>query len=219
MTQTTSTFNSIAADCAAHGLAVLAALHAEPDDAPDAETLLLIGNAGPAMWRAFKQSAEFKLPRHALDTWSRRVIGNLAARYGAVALFPFGGPPYHPFQRWASRSGMFSASPLGVLVHPSYGPWFAFRGALAFPDRIDIPATEPADPCGTCRDKPCLTACPVDAISAGRAYDAVRCRDHVSRRNNQCFNTGCLARHACPLGRDFVYEAEQARFHMDAFAD
>jgi epoxyqueuosine reductase len=51
-----------------------------------------------------------------IDRWSRRVIGHMACDLGAKALFPFGGPPWHPFiagrnaraapgkARWASSS-------------------------------------------------------------------------------------------------------------------
>jgi Fe-S-cluster-containing hydrogenase component 2 len=116
------------------------------------------------------------------------------------------------------RAGGVSTSPLGVLVHPIYGPWFAYRGALAFGEAIEAPPVQHADPCGTCRDKPCIAACPVGAISQSGAYDVGACRDHVSSADNACYALGCLARHACPLGADFVYPPAQAGFHMRAFA-
>jgi hypothetical protein len=28
---------------------------------------------------------------------------------------------------------------------------------------------------------------------------------------------GCLARRACPVGREYAYDPAQARFHMQAF--
>ena len=42
-----------------------------------------------------------------LDRWSRRLIERLARELGGRALFPFGGPPFLPFQRWASQQNWF----------------------------------------------------------------------------------------------------------------
>jgi epoxyqueuosine reductase len=56
-----------------------------------------------------------------IDRWSRRVIGHMACDLGAKALFPFGGPPWHPFIAWAKRSGRAWESPVGFLVHDRAG--------------------------------------------------------------------------------------------------
>ena len=50
---------------------------------------------------------------------------------GAAPIYPFGGPPYWPFQRWAQRAEAVFPSPLGILIHPEYGLWHAYRAALA----------------------------------------------------------------------------------------
>lgn len=218
MSETKSVLREITTDCAAHGLTVLAGLHMTPEDQLDGQTLLLIGNAGPDMWCAFAASAVFSVTENPLDAWSRRVLSEMAQQHGARGLFPFDGPPYHPFQRWALRTRQFSASPFGVLVHPTYGPWFAFRGALLLDEKIDLPHTALADPCGTCIAKPCIAACPVNAVHRDAPYDLTACREHVGTQNNPCFSTGCLSRHACPYGRGFAYTPEQARFHMAAFS-
>ena len=44
------------------------------------------------------------------------IIGTLAQNLGAVALYPFGGPPYWPFQQWAQRCEPVHPSPLGLLT-------------------------------------------------------------------------------------------------------
>jgi hypothetical protein len=50
------------------------------------------------------QATEFRDGRpDPIDRWSRRVIGHMACDLGAKALFPFGGPPWHPFIAWAKR--------------------------------------------------------------------------------------------------------------------
>jgi hypothetical protein len=51
----------------------------------------LIGNAGPALWRAFTEQ-RLSEP-DSLDAWTRRAIGSIAAAVGAQVHFPFDGPP------------------------------------------------------------------------------------------------------------------------------
>ena len=184
---------------------------------PGVGTLLLIGNAGPALWRAFgKDRAEGP---DALNRWTERAVRPLASRFGAQALFPFDGPPYWPFQRWALEAEPVRISPLGLLIHPRYGLWHAYRAALAFAatDLALPPRGAAPDPCDVCAAKPCLTACPVGAFG-GRGYDLPACLDHIrSPAGTDCLSAGCRARRACPVGQEYAYERAQARFHMSAF--
>ncbi len=193
---------------AADGVPCLAA------DTP-ARSLVLAGNAGPQMWTAF--AAARAGSDMTLDQWSERVLTGLAARLGARAVFPFA-RPYLPFQRWAQRAEACHPSPLGLLIHPDYGLWHGYRGALLFAGTIALPPPERrASPCAGCADRPCLRACPADAF-AGGAYDVPACVRHLAAApDGACMQRGCLARHACPVGRDYRYAPEQARFHMQAF--
>ena len=135
----------------------------------------------------------------------------------ARAFFPFD-QPFPPFQRWAARAENLKASPLGILIHPEYGLWHAYRAALLFATRIALPRADSRPrPCDTCAAKPCLTACPVDAFSEGR-FEVSTCVGHIARpAGTECLERGCLARRACPVGRDHAYAPDQARFHMEAF--
>lgn len=207
------------------GLAVLGLCAAQADDAlppltagAGAQSLLLVGNAGAAMWPHFTASREYADGRpDPLNRWSARILSRIAESHGAGLLLPFEGPPYWPFQRWAMRTGTMSRSPLGVLAHGQWGLWFAFRGALLLPG----PASEPeasGGPCETCAEKPCLDACPADALTREKAYEPETCRSHVAGEGQEtCARIGCLIRHACPFGRDHAYCPDQATFHMRAF--
>jgi hypothetical protein len=182
-------------------------------------TLLLVGNTGPAMYdRFFSADESSRLMADALDTWTRRMIEPIAARFGALPVFPFGGPPWHPFQRWAKRAEGLQASPLGILIHPEFGLWHAYRAALVFDHEIALPSVPTAvHPCIGCVDKPCLFACPATAITAG-GYDVSRCASHVAGAGGtDCRLEGCLARGACPVGREYIYPARAMEFHMAAF--
>ncbi|MEK9660792.1 MAG: ferredoxin [Alphaproteobacteria bacterium] len=201
------------------GLVELGAFHPEPADGVpgDPATLVLVGNAGPAMWNAF--SAQRPVGADPLDRWIEARLDTLAGEFGATALFPFGGPPWLPFQRWAQRAGPVRPSPLGILIHPEYGLWHAYRGAFAFSDRLDLPSPDRRpSPCDACADKPCLSACPVGAFSAAAGYDVPACAAHLATAaGTDCNDLGCRARRACPVGRSFTYLPAQAAFHMAAF--
>lgn len=190
---------------------------AMPDGA-DAGTVILAGNVGDAMWQHFQRANASPTQDHPLNSWTRQVLDAIARRHGACAMFPFDGPPYHPFQRWAQLAEPVAPSPIGTLIHPEYGLWHAYRGALAFAEHIALPTSVARpSPCETCQDKPCLSACPVDAFASGR-YDVDACLDHIGADHGiECVHRGCLARRACPVGQRFRYSTGQSRFHMEAF--
>lgn len=179
------------------------------------QSVVLIGNAGPAMFQRFVR--ERNPERDPLDDWTRATIDRLAASFGVTAVYPFGAPTY-PFLQWAERAGAGRASPLGLTIHPVFGLWHAYRAALLLPMRLDGPApVSAAHPCDSCEDKPCLRSCPVTAFDGAR-YDVVVCVGHLRDDAGQpCLNGSCLARRACPVGRDYAYLPQQAQFHMRAF--
>jgi hypothetical protein len=181
-------------------------------------SVLMVGHFGSSIWPSFRRwHLAHSHEADPLDNWSKEVLGRIAADHSAVAVFP-SDKPFMPFQRWAMRAEGISQSPLGMLIHPVYGLWHAFRGALLFRDPIDIePATKQAHPCATCRAKPCLSACPVSAFD-GANFAVDRCRDHLRQKHQACMMGGCLARLACPVGDGYEYVPEQQAFHMRAFA-
>ena len=210
----------IAAALAVHGLAPRGGIVFGDDEDAPAKTVLLVGNAGAEYWRHFSRWRERQPPalENPLDTWSRTVIGDVAKRFGARVLMP-NDRPFAPFQQWAMRAERLKPSPLGILVHPEYGLWHAFRGALLFD--VEIAVARPGasvHPCDLCAAKPCLSACPVSAFSAeGFAYE--RCVAHVrGPQGAACRERGCLARNACPVGESWRYPAEVQAFHQKAFA-
>ena len=179
-------------------------------------TLILVGNAGQAMWHAFqKECGSGKDP---LNEWTRRVLSDIAKRFLATTIFPFDGPPYAPFFAWARRAEAVADSPIGMLIHSEFGLWHAWRGALAFQEKFVLRDCHPVtSPCYTCSEKPCQTACPVDAFRGG-LYDVVACASHLrTEAGADCMAQGGRARRACPVGSDLVYAPAQARFHMNAF--
>ncbi len=179
-----------------------------------AQTLVLIGPDEPAFWDRFTDSPEYHDgAADPMDRWSRRVLTDIATQVGGKAVFPFGGPPFEPFQSWALASGQFWTSPIGFLVHETRGLFVSFRGAIRLP--APLPAIAAASPCPDCA-APCASACPVDAFRHG--YDVVACKAHIASPEGQdCMTQGCRARRACPVGQGLRLP-DHARFHMEAFA-
>lgn len=190
---------------------------------PQDGTLVLLGFTGGEQWPAFRASAETRdgAP-DALDRWSRRVIDGLAGRVGARAVYP-GDRPALPFQQLALRSEPVAASPLGLLLHPRFGLWHAYRGALWFAGvatatAMPLEGARPRPPlCESCVTRPCRSGCPVGAFGAA-GFDVAACVAHLqSREGEECRLRGCLARRACPVGAAYRYGDDQQAFHQAAF--
>ncbi len=200
-------------------LAVFGAFHPDVDDAlpPVAGTLVLLGPDEPGFWQHVNAAPEFAdgAP-DPLDRWSRRVIGRIACALGGKARFPFGGPPFAPFQRWALRSGRAWVSPVGLLVHDRAGLMLSYRGALLLPGRLPLPEAPGPAPCEGC-SQPCLSACPAGALGA-QGYDVPACHAFLdTAEGGDCMARGCGVRRACPVSAAYGRRPEQSAFHMRSF--
>lgn len=203
---------------APHCLEVLGGFAADGDEEAlprGTRSLVMLGPRQPGFWPHLTAQPEWRDGQaHPVDRWSRRAIGRIACDLGAKALFPFGGPPYHPFYQWALRTGRCWDSPVRLLVHDTQGLWVSFRGALALKQVLDLPGGE--KPCGTCAEKPCLSSCPAGAMGAG-GYDVPRCHDWLDGEGQDCLSGGCLVRRACPVSHGHARMREQSAYHMGQF--
>lgn len=205
------------------GLFVRGAFHPAPEDGVRAladgraaETVVLVGNAGKALWTAFRRDIPTIAGKDPLDTWVDAHLERAASALDAEIVFATR-KPWPPIQRWAMKAGGVHRSPIGILIHPEFGLWHVYRGALLFARKLALPSAPASEsPCDTCAKKPCLTACPADAFQPDR-FDMLACVGHVeSPKGKACTTGGCLARRACPVGRPHAYVAEEGAFHMAA---
>ncbi|MEO6624581.1 MAG: hypothetical protein ABIN37_07100 [Burkholderiaceae bacterium] len=193
-----------------------------------AAAVWMVGQVGSEVWPHFSASsfAQDGLP-DPLDRWSKSIGNPLAEAEGGSAVYPSDGPPWFPFQQWATRAEPVATSPPLLLVHPEYGLWHAYRFALMLPLLHPEDAAGLAeagrllatDVCARCDGQPCLHSCPVQAFT-GTSYRVDDCASHLhSAAGADCMQGGCLARRACPVGAQLRYVPEQAAFHMQAFAE
>ena len=151
---------------------------------------------------------------------ARAALGEAPGRWRVV--FPFGpadGEPALPFQHLGMAAGLPAPGPLGLQIHPTYGPWWAYRAALLsrlpFADATGggVAAEPPPDACAACAG-PCRSACPAGAVtSAGFVFEP--CRARRLAEGSSCAHA-CVARLACPVGVGHAYGAPQIAFHMEA---
>lgn len=189
----------------------------EPEDGQPADVrgVALLSPDEPHFWTMVTNSPEGQdgAP-DPVDRWSRRIMGELAEALDLTAVLPFGGPPWLPFPRWALRSGRCHESPVRLMVHDTAGLFISFRGALLLPF---TPAPDPRpSPCETCVEKPCLSACPVGALT-GAGYDVPACHAWLDTLPpaTGCLE-GCLVRRSCPVGQARRSPAQSAH-HMRYF--
>lgn len=185
---------------------------------PEARGGLLVGSGGPRFFERFKAAAVSD-DANPLDSFTRRDVEACCTAVlgpGGFALrFPFverpGAPASLPFQALAKAAGAPAPGPLGLIVLPEFGPWWAFRALVLLP--FEVPARAAyADLCAVC-DAPCVKACPAGAVTRERfVYEACA----SSRKTNPDCHDSCLARCACPVAPASAYSREQLAFHMQA---
>ena len=129
------------------------------------------------MWNALSQMPLNLL--NALDHWSKCAIDAVVTATGGIAIYPFGGPPFLPFQRWVAKAEPVAPSPLGIQMYPEYGLWHDYRSTLAYSSTIELPLQhERPIPCDTCEDKLCPSGCRVDAFGVDE-YDDPGCGGYL----------------------------------------
>ncbi len=179
---------------------------------------LALISPGPGFWAIFTASHEYQGGlKDPMDRWSRRVLTRFANERGLTAVFPFDGPPHHPFYSWAVASKQAHISPVTLLVGSKMGLDQSYRGALRLSRSTKPLESAPqATPCLTC-EGPCKTACPVGALTP-EGYDVPKCKAYLhSNPESACRLGGCLVRRACPVGPGQT--PVQAQFHMASFLE
>lgn len=205
----------LARDFAPKGLMIMG--HLAHPEVP-AHAIILVG-ADRGFWDVFTREYEYSDDGpDPVDRFSKRVLGAAASALGGTAQYPSDGPPYAPFIAWAQATGRFWQSPTGMLVHDVAGLMISIRGALIVPHMLPTQA-QGESPCATCADRPCINACPVNALSDQHFYDVPTCKAHIaSDAGRRCMTSGCATRLACPISQRFDRPHAQSAFHMRSFS-
>jgi epoxyqueuosine reductase len=188
-------------------------------------SIIVLGNGGRDFWAAFRRHADANpgwLQRaHPLDDFTRIVVERdvvatlRAAGVEPVVVYPFARlGPRLDFVTLGRRAGLVGPSILGVTVHPTFGPWVAFRAALLVDRRIDAPGEALGfDPCPSCRSRSCIAACPVGAVRHPQGWDVPSCARHRVEAPESC-ESRCHARVGCVLGPEHRYTDDELAHHQ-----
>lgn len=159
---------------------------------------ILVGNTR-ALWAPFlaarRADASIAASNDPLQRYSEQVIG--AAARDATVYYShcrYDGA-YLPFQRIAVAAGLAAMGQTHLLVHPTYGPWFALRAMLL------CTGEPPAAPI------PVGLACRCDATCPGRLEIA------LAASGPDAWRAWLAVRDACPVGREHRYGDDQLAYH------
>jgi epoxyqueuosine reductase len=195
-----------------------------------ATAALVVGDGGSDFFARFsaRSSAGFSARFHAalpgvdagahpLDDYTSRVVPAAVSRAASQQQPAFAFAVRHPFsrdlrlpvQRIGEAAGLPPPGPLGLQVHPRFGPWWAYRALVVLDLALQDEA--PLDrPCAGC-PAPCVTACPGGATTtAGLQVSACI----AERLASPACQGSCAARIACIAGPEHRYPAAQLGFHM-----
>ena len=170
--------------------------------------LILIGNAGPMLWSAGKAAAMtssqpiYGFSGEARSSWFSRHFGACTHQI----IYP--GSSTIGLQRLGSLAGWHNASPFKVGINQEWGTWFAYRVALLANTTLAITnARQSPSPCDQCDEKPCIAACPAQAMSSGE-FKLDSCIDYRTQAGSRC-GESCISRLNCPVGSIHRYDPEQ----------
>jgi hypothetical protein len=190
---------------------------------PGARSAVLLGCGGAGFFDALRDSPEWAEGTDPADRFARRVVethrDDWIERGWRSASFLYrdrrdddGTSRYANFAALAIACGLGVPSRLGILLHPTYGPWWSIR-ALLLTEREMAP-TPPLgwSPCDGC-PAPCADACLSDAVVLPSGFDIQACFE--TRAAKPACRTRCAARRACVVGGDeFAYQKEAEEYYM-----
>lgn len=187
---------------------------------PGARGAWVLGDGGGTFFAGFQAAGRESADGapDPLDRYTKRVLGETFARVlgpqgSTYALrFPFGGgrTPL-PIAALGTAAGIAPAGPLGLQIHPRFGPWWAYRALAVL--AVELPPAPPlARPCAGC-PAPCVAACPGQAVTP-QGLQVSRCVCH--RLADPGCHTSCAARLACVVAPHARYPHEHLAFHMSA---
>lgn len=200
-----------------HAVLALAALPAPLRSSLDPEgkyaQLILIGNGGRRLWDTIKAEGTASVASaNPIDDFSIRKVEAWLSEQANGVIHEVVYPGDRPIglQSLGKLAGWHDSSRFMVGINERWGTWFAYRVVVLANTEFELTRPEPGQsPCVTCREKPCVRACPGAAITDAR-FDLEKCVDYRKQPESTCRAT-CQSRLACPVRTEHRYSAEQIR--------
>lgn len=170
---------------------------------PGARSAIVVGSAGPALFRAFREHARPEI-EHPLDHFVGTILDRVDAAFANASVRSrrfeptFTATPRLDFRALAELAGLGTMGPFGIAIHPVHGPWWALRGAWLV-DRDVEPSPKPRAPCAGC-PRPCLAGADPTTIGFATAEMRLRCPVGVASR----YDDDAIAYHHQGIRPDFL---------------
>ena len=187
---------------------------------------MVLGNGGGDFWAAFKRHAArnpgWRERENPLDDFTRDVVErevtvplrDAALRYTIIHPFMSNGPTLD-FVALGKAAEIAGPSILGVVVHPRFGPWIAFRAALLLDIEVEAPGEARGfDPCPGCVPRSCLSACPVGAVSFPRRMGRAEVSDASGRGRARLRGTMPRAGRMCDRSGASAIPTDELAYHQ-----
>lgn len=192
--------------------------------------LILIGHGGKLFWEQLKcwQKTNSQLVKNPIDQFSNQQVQTYFEQQFSNEEFELIFPYSHfsvnnrpkqlnentiGLQTLGEMVGWHHSSPFKVGINNQWGSWFAYRAVVLVKSRFikeDVASNE-MSPCVSCTAKPCVSACPANALAANE-YDFNACIQYRKQDSSQCKDR-CIARMACPVSQAHQYSLEQINYH------
>jgi hypothetical protein len=183
----------------------------EPDGA--GSLVLVIGNTKrlwPLFMRAY-EDASLSAEANPIDRYTSSkldlAVAEVAGAFGVASALRYtfdAVPRAVAVQRLTILAGVAEQSPVGLLVHPEFGPWFSLRAAAVFGLPGPAGAVPPAT-CSRCSTRPCLAAKDRVHTATGGVY---------TRESFDAYWQLWLGmRESCPVGAQARFSEQQTRYH------
>jgi epoxyqueuosine reductase len=170
--------------------------------------LILLGHGGKRLWERVR--AVGLTSEHPIDDYTVRVVDSWLAEQlpGRAYRIIYPGEQPVGLQALGKLAGWHHTSPFMVGIDAEWGSWYAYRAAVLIDFQFQtFSPINRESPCNTCLSKPCISACPADAL-AGGSFALGRCSSYRLSENSACA-TSCLARETCPVGAQHRYDKAQ----------
>lgn len=180
----------------------------DPDSAY--RQLILVAHGGRHLWDSVQASVhEGPDP---IDDFSRSAVSAWFTKNHPTRRFTvvYPGETAIGLQRLGALAGWHQPSPLRIGINAAWGTWFAYRAVVLSDTAFQTTASQwsPA-PCATCTERPCLAACPGQALASGE-LDLGPCSAYRRLDDSRCRDT-CVARESCPVALEHRYSPAQLR--------
>lgn len=190
---------------------ILNELKALYPDLSSYQQILLFAHGGQDLWNNVQP--DLTSSKHPIDSYSIEIVKEFCDHQPTISEHKVIYPGRKPLglQSLGKLAGWHHDSPFKVGINQEWGSWFAYRIAiLADSDFETTRKWEAESPCVACSNKPCISACPAQALEGD--FLLQRCLDYRKDPDSRCKDR-CLARMACPVAQEHRYEAKQIQYH------